>query len=71
MNSKEIQIQIITQNMKNNILSKDILNKYLNKINNFDILVEFTQEDNRKYIYYPLYLLSHNIKNTEYKLIKF
>ena len=33
MNSKEIQIQIITQNMKNNILSKDILNKYLKKIN--------------------------------------
>jgi len=69
MNSKEIQIQIITQNMKNNILSKNILNKYLKEINNFDILVEFTQEDNRKYINFPLYLFSHNIKNSEFKLI--
>jgi len=75
MESKEIQIEIITQNMKNNIFSKNLLNKYLKEINNFDILVEFSQEDNRKYVQYPFYLMTYDIKNEEkndenkYKLI--
>jgi len=71
MESKEIQIEIITQNMNNNIFSSKIINKYLKKINNFDILVEFTQEDNRKYIQYPFYLMAYDIKNDKnlYKLI--
>jgi hypothetical protein len=44
-NKNMIQIEIITQNMKNNIFSKNLINKYLKKLNDFDILVEFTQED--------------------------
>jgi hypothetical protein len=71
MESKEIQIEIITQNMNNNVFSKNIINKYLKNINNFDILVEFTQEDNRKFINYPFYLLAYNINDSNnYKLIK-
>jgi hypothetical protein len=69
-NKNMIQMEIITQNMKNNIFSKNLINKYLKNLNDFDILVEFTQEDNRKYIQYPFYLLAHNIKDSNYKLIK-
>jgi hypothetical protein len=73
MESKGIQIEIITQNMKNNIFSSQIINKYLKKINNFDILIEFTQEDNRKYIQFPFYLMAYGFNNenqkNNYKLI--